>query len=153
MMSISSWPQCVKYDLYADSHHIQYIHVAYHHVWVSMRNIMVLVLPLCLVCMLSTRAILTCSCWAKFSISVMLFTQHPSVIRQKYQNLSLAEVWSAYIGLWCSTKQGCTININPLHAKFFRGNKNIYLHFMSHLHIDMIHDTGSWNISSSKVRS
>ena len=27
--------------------------------------------------------------------------------------------------------------INPLHAKFFRGNKNIYLHFMSFLHIDM----------------
>ena len=27
--------------------------------------------------------------------------------------------------------------INPLHAKFFRGNKNIYLHFMSLLHIDM----------------
>ena len=27
---------------------------------------------------------------------------------------------------------------NPLHAKFFRGNKNIYLHFMSFLHIDMM---------------
>ena len=29
--------------------------------------------------------------------------------------------------------------LNPLHAKFFRGNKSIYLHFMSFLHIDMIH--------------
>ena len=28
-------------------------------------------------------------------------------------------------------------NLNPLHAKFFRGNKNINLHFMSFLHIDM----------------
>ena len=27
--------------------------------------------------------------------------------------------------------------INPLRVKFFRGNKNIYLHFMSFLHIDM----------------
>ena len=28
-------------------------------------------------------------------------------------------------------------SLNPLHAKFFRGNKNIHLHFMSSLHIDM----------------
>ena len=28
-------------------------------------------------------------------------------------------------------------HINPLRAKFFRGNINIYLHFMSLLHIDM----------------
>ena len=27
--------------------------------------------------------------------------------------------------------------LNPLHAKFFRGNINIYLHFMSLLHIDL----------------
>ena len=26
--------------------------------------------------------------------------------------------------------------LNPLHAKFFRGNINIYLHFVSFLHID-----------------
>ena len=26
---------------------------------------------------------------------------------------------------------------NPLRAKFFRGNINIYLHFVSFLHIDM----------------
>ena len=29
------------------------------------------------------------------------------------------------------------ISFNPLHAKFFRGNINIYLHFMLLLHIDM----------------
>ena len=29
------------------------------------------------------------------------------------------------------------ISLNPLHAKFFRGNINIYLHFMSFIHIDM----------------
>ena len=29
--------------------------------------------------------------------------------------------------------------LNPLRAKFFRGNINIYLHFMSLLHIDMTH--------------
>ena len=27
--------------------------------------------------------------------------------------------------------------LNPLHAKFFRMNKNIYLHFMSFPHINM----------------
>ena len=27
--------------------------------------------------------------------------------------------------------------INPLRAEFFRGNINIYLHFMSLLHVDM----------------
>ena len=27
-------------------------------------------------------------------------------------------------------------DINPLHTKFFRGNINIYLHFVSFLHID-----------------
>ena len=27
--------------------------------------------------------------------------------------------------------------MNPLRAKFFRGNINIYLHFMSFLHIDL----------------
>ena len=29
--------------------------------------------------------------------------------------------------------------LNPLRTKFFRGNINIYLHFMSLLHIDMTH--------------
>ena len=29
------------------------------------------------------------------------------------------------------------MHINPLRAKFFRGNMNIYLHFVSFLHIDM----------------
>ena len=28
------------------------------------------------------------------------------------------------------------LKLNPLHAKFFRGNRNIYLHFMSFLHIN-----------------
>ena len=28
-------------------------------------------------------------------------------------------------------------SFNPLRAKFFRGNINIYLHFVSFLHIDM----------------
>ena len=31
---------------------------------------------------------------------------------------------------------GCK-NVNPLRAKLFKGNKNIYLHFMSFLHIDL----------------
>ena len=28
------------------------------------------------------------------------------------------------------------LHFNPLHAKFFRGNINMYLHFVSFLHID-----------------
>ena len=28
-------------------------------------------------------------------------------------------------------------NINPIYVNFFRGNKNLYLHLMSFLHIDM----------------
>ena len=31
----------------------------------------------------------------------------------------------------------CTARFNPLHAKFFRGNKTIYLHFMSFPSIDI----------------
>ena len=31
------------------------------------------------------------------------------------------------------------VPVNPLRAKFFRGSINIYLHFMSLLHIDMTH--------------
>ena len=34
------------------------------------------------------------------------------------------------------------IMINPLSAKFFRGNINIYLHFISLLHIDMTQVVG-----------
>ena len=37
--------------------------------------------------------------------------------------------------------------LNPLRAKFFRGNINMYLHFI-HPHW---HDTGSWNPSSCKT--
>ena len=35
-----------------------------------------------------------------------------------------------YIGIFT------VCGINTLHAKFFRGNKNIYLHCMSFIHID-----------------
>ena len=44
----------------------------------------------------------------------------------------------AYSPLWgVSTALKLSLNLNPLHAKFFRGNINIYLHFMAYLHIDM----------------
>ena len=33
-------------------------------------------------------------------------------------------------------------DVNPLHAKYFRGNKNIHLHFMSLLHIDITQVVG-----------
>ena len=34
-------------------------------------------------------------------------------------------------------RQGATAHFNRLRAKFFRGNTNMYLHFMSFLHIDL----------------
>ena len=55
--------------------------------------------------------------------------------------------------------------LNSLHAFFYRGNKNIYLHFHAYFsgeqkHICTFyvislnwHDTGSWNSSSSKTRT
>ena len=45
--------------------------------------------------------------------------------------------------LWFQSKAGVLsayksdLTLNSLRAKFFRGNINIYLHFMSLLHIDM----------------
>ena len=53
-----------------------------------------------------------------------------------------------YSNFLCEGKQSCDChlhvmgssawkdNLNPLDAQFFRGNKNIYLHFVSFLHID-----------------
>ena len=39
---------------------------------------------------------------------------------------------------WQSPRQAWAMTIiNPLHSKFFTGDKNIYLHFMSFLHSDM----------------
>ena len=43
------------------------------------------------------------------------------------------------------------LSINPLQAKFYRGNINIYLHIMSLLHIDMTQVLK--NTSSSKTRT
>ena len=45
-----------------------------------------------------------------------------------------------------------TGNFNPFRAKFFRGNINIYLHFVSFLHIQG-YDAGSWNRSSNNTRT
>ena len=43
-----------------------------------------------------------------------------------------------FFGVWGrQLSKFCIIYINPLHAKFFWGNINIYLHFVSFLHIDV----------------
>ena len=44
-------------------------------------------------------------------------------------DLRVFVVWVNWLKPWSS--------INPLRAKYFRGNINIYLHFVSFLHIDM----------------
>ena len=46
----------------------------------------------------------------------------------------LNQCWPKSMMVYGITRSQC---VNPLHAKFFRRNKNIYLHFMSFLHIDM----------------
>ena len=43
---------------------------------------------------------------------------------------------SGHMVSFCSGFNGLVIN--PLHAKFFRGNINIYSYFVSFLHIDTI---------------
>ena len=37
---------------------------------------------------------------------------------------------------WSSAHTKLMYNVNPLRAKFFRGNIDIYLYFVSFLHID-----------------
>ena len=39
----------------------------------------------------------------------------------------------------CGLINGFPALVNPLHAKFFTENINIYLHFVSFLHIDTTH--------------
>ena len=53
----------------------------------------------------------------------MQASRHHIVIMQNGQRLIIS-FWHA---------------LNPLRAKFFRGNINIFLHFMSLLHIDVTH--------------
>ena len=52
-----------------------------------------------------------------------------------------ASVTTSLIGLrlqrWMDHIIEYTYHINPLRAKFFRESINIYLHFVSYLHIDM----------------
>ena len=47
------------------------------------------------------------------------------------------QVWSQQ-SEWNKVRAKCfdAFKFNPLRAKFFRGNINIYLHFVSFLHID-----------------
>ena len=53
---------------------------------------------------------------------------------QTYLTIFLDDSLRIYIEiLW---KFICNVAVNPLRAKFFRGNINIYLHFVSFLHID-----------------
>ena len=57
----------------------------------------------------------------------VLFTLY-SEFKNSQVRRSCARVYSIRTG-W--------LVLTPLHAKFFRGNKNIYVHFMSFLQIDM----------------
>ena len=50
--------------------------------------------------------------------------------------------WSIMLCRWQAARHihvcnGIRRHINPLPAKFFKGKKNLYLHFMSFLHTDM----------------
>ena len=63
---------------------------------------------------------LTISIESLHFFDLMLIDEHPS-----FQSLS---------SIWKDFNYPCTLN--PLRAKFFRRNINIYLHFVSFLHID-----------------
>ena len=58
-----------------------------------------------------------------------------SVRKSRCLMSSQKRVWFTY--LMSSQMFSHTSESNPLHAKVFRGDKNIHLHFMSFLHIDM----------------
>ena len=64
-------------------------------------------------------------------IKHMLITVYDVFANNDVRNVSIDE------NICCVAKIATQYIINPLRAKFFRGNINIYLHFMSFLHIDM----------------
>ena len=53
----------------------------------------------------------------------------------KEENLVVTGAGDSTVIVWKVSRR--EVNVNPLRANFFRGNKNIYLHFVSFLHIDM----------------
>ena len=77
------------------------------------------------------------SWWSKqccFSINIAQINN----IESLQQNIYLHLIFLNSVGT-CSSSKGSWNKekyINPLHAKFFRGNINIYLYFVSFLHID-----------------
>ena len=70
-----------------------------------------------------------------------LFYLHSSSHCKKYiNNRDSQGICSHGIVLILLAFSGVTIkNVYPLRAKFYRGNINIYLHFVSFLYIDMTH--------------
>ena len=73
--------------------------------------------------------------WISFKISLNVvltgpINKIPALVQIMAWRRSGDKPWSG--NLWGSAE-----SVNPLRAKFFKGNINIYLHFMSFLHIDM----------------
>ena len=63
---------------------------------------------------------------------VQIIAWHQSGDRQLSAVMMVMFCWHIYASLGLSD-----LRVNPLRAKFFRGNINIYLHFVSFLHIGM----------------
>ena len=65
------------------------------------------------------------SIWRGYMNTTQTVLHSPSVWR-----------WIRYRRMALDGNQVCRTELNPLCAKVFKGNKNIYLHFMSFLHMD-----------------
>ena len=65
------------------------------------------------------------------------------ILAQRGDNIWLTEPTDAYMRQWTASslvqEMACCpkLTLNTLRAKFFRGNKNIYLHLMSFVNTDM----------------
>ena len=61
----------------------------------------------------------------------LLGSQQHQMLRKSLHFTFIPKHWLVHLVM------ACHYSINPLRAKFFRRNINIYLHFMSFLHIDL----------------
>ena len=85
---------------------------------------------------LITCFLLTTSAWFRCWTRIVLWYVIPliSLFSNQYKYIIHWFVQHNILTWTCSSTV-CTHVVNPLRAKFFRGNINIYLHFVSFLHI------------------
>ena len=81
--------------------------------------------------------------WCLIVTAVFKVVTYPTIFQccckhtEHFKHLTHCAIWCIWSGSLLPVPILTYFSINPLHAKFFRGNINIYLHFMSLLHIDL----------------